>query len=169
MTSSGLMRGKRGLIMGVANERSIAWGIAEALHAAGAELAFTYQGETFRKRVVPLKPKPTEPRSSTRPDDLVEQLFVIALYCLFLGDRVLEDEELPALGVAAARSRLAGRQDLEDKLVRHRVGLQPPHRPHRMHDVENIAAQRNVVRHVLLLGARRAGSADCRQWSPGRL
>jgi len=54
MTSGGLMRGKRGLIMGVANERSIAWGIAEALHAAGAELAFTYQGETFRKRVVPL-------------------------------------------------------------------------------------------------------------------
>ncbi len=49
-----LMRGKRGLIMGVANERSIAWGIAKAMAAAGAELAFTYQGEAFGKRVQPL-------------------------------------------------------------------------------------------------------------------
>jgi enoyl-[acyl-carrier protein] reductase I len=49
-----LMRGKRGLVMGVANERSIAWGIARALHAEGAELAFTYQGEAFGKRVEPL-------------------------------------------------------------------------------------------------------------------
>ena len=49
-----LMAGKRGLVMGVANDRSIAWGIARALHAEGAELAFTYQGEAFEKRVVPL-------------------------------------------------------------------------------------------------------------------
>lgn len=49
-----LMRGKRGLIMGVANDHSIAWGIAKALHAEGAELAFTYQGEGFGKRVRPL-------------------------------------------------------------------------------------------------------------------
>jgi enoyl-[acyl-carrier protein] reductase I len=49
-----LMAGKRGLIMGVANERSIAWGIAKAVHAQGAELAFTYQGEAFGKRVRPL-------------------------------------------------------------------------------------------------------------------
>ncbi len=48
------MRGKRGLVMGVANDRSIAWGIAKALHAEGAELAFAYQGEAFKKRVVPL-------------------------------------------------------------------------------------------------------------------
>jgi enoyl-[acyl-carrier protein] reductase I len=48
------MKGKRGLIMGVANNRSIAWGVAEALHKAGAELAFTYQGDVFKKRVVPL-------------------------------------------------------------------------------------------------------------------
>jgi enoyl-[acyl-carrier protein] reductase I len=54
MALEGLMRGKRGLIMGVANNRSIAWGVADALHKAGAELAFTYQGEVFRKRVVPL-------------------------------------------------------------------------------------------------------------------
>ena len=49
-----LMAGKRGLVMGVANERSIAWGIASALHAEGAELAFSYQGEAFGKRVEPL-------------------------------------------------------------------------------------------------------------------
>jgi enoyl-[acyl-carrier protein] reductase I len=53
-TTGGLLAGKRGLIMGVANERSIAWGIAQALHEQGAELAFTYLGDTFRKRVVPL-------------------------------------------------------------------------------------------------------------------
>jgi enoyl-[acyl-carrier protein] reductase I len=54
MAFDGLMKGKRGLIMGVANNRSIAWGVAEALHKAGAELAFSYQGEVFKKRVVPL-------------------------------------------------------------------------------------------------------------------
>jgi len=49
-----LMAGKRGLIMGVANERSIAWGIAAAVHAQGATLAFTFQGEALEKRVRPL-------------------------------------------------------------------------------------------------------------------
>lgn len=53
-SAAGLMRGKRGLIMGVANDHSIAWGIAKALHAEGAELAFTYQGEAFGRRVKPL-------------------------------------------------------------------------------------------------------------------
>ncbi|ADO41293.1 enoyl-ACP reductase FabI [Ketogulonicigenium vulgare] len=48
------LNGKRGLIMGVANDHSIAWGIAKAMHEAGAELAFTYQGEAFGKRVAPL-------------------------------------------------------------------------------------------------------------------
>lgn len=52
--SGSLMAGKRGLIMGVANDRSIAWGIAAAVAAQGAELAFTYQGEALQKRVVPL-------------------------------------------------------------------------------------------------------------------
>jgi len=51
---SGLMRGKRGLILGVANNRSIAWGIAKACRAQGAELAFTYQGDSLKKRVEPL-------------------------------------------------------------------------------------------------------------------
>jgi enoyl-[acyl-carrier protein] reductase I len=49
-----LMAGKRGLILGVANNRSIAWGIAKAAHAQGAEIAFTYQGDALKKRVVPL-------------------------------------------------------------------------------------------------------------------
>ncbi|HEX2215957.1 MAG TPA: SDR family oxidoreductase, partial [Xanthobacteraceae bacterium] len=52
--ASGLMGGKRGLILGVANNRSIAWGIAKAARAHGAELAFTYQGEALKKRVGPL-------------------------------------------------------------------------------------------------------------------
>ncbi|GLS44994.1 enoyl-ACP reductase FabI [Methylobacterium brachythecii] len=51
---TGLMTGKRGLIMGVANNHSIAWGIAQALHVQGAELAFTYQGDALGKRVAPL-------------------------------------------------------------------------------------------------------------------
>ena len=50
----GLMAGKRGLIMGLANNRSMAWGIAKSLHSAGAEIALTYQGDALRKRVEPL-------------------------------------------------------------------------------------------------------------------
>lgn len=51
---SGIMQGKRALVTGVANERSIAWAIAEAFRAQGAELAFTYQGETMERRVRPI-------------------------------------------------------------------------------------------------------------------
>ena len=55
MTSgSGLMAGKKGLVMGVANDRSIAWHIAKAAHEQGAEMAFTFQGEALQKRVTPL-------------------------------------------------------------------------------------------------------------------
>ena len=54
---TGLMTGKRGLIMGVANDHSIAWGIAKALHDHGAQLAFTYQGEALGRRVGPLAAK----------------------------------------------------------------------------------------------------------------
>jgi enoyl-[acyl-carrier protein] reductase I len=52
-----IMKGRRGLIMGVANDHSIAWGIAQVLHRHGAELAFTYQGEAFGRRVKPLAEK----------------------------------------------------------------------------------------------------------------
>jgi len=54
MAFEGVMKGKRGLIMGVANDRSIAWGVAKVLHDAGAELAFSYLGDAFKKRVLPL-------------------------------------------------------------------------------------------------------------------
>jgi enoyl-[acyl-carrier protein] reductase I len=54
MTRSPLMAGKRGLIMGVANNHSLAWGIAQSLAAHGAELAFTFQGDALKKRVEPL-------------------------------------------------------------------------------------------------------------------
>ena len=59
---TGLMAGRRGLIMGVANDHSIAWGIAQVLASQGAEIAFTYQGDTFKKRVVPLV-QPLNPTS----------------------------------------------------------------------------------------------------------
>ena len=52
-----LMKGKKGLIMGVANERSIAWGISQKLTEAGAELAFTYPADALKKRVIPLAEK----------------------------------------------------------------------------------------------------------------
>jgi len=51
---TGLMAGKRGLMMGLANDKSLAWGIAQKLHEAGAELAFSYQGQALEKRVRPL-------------------------------------------------------------------------------------------------------------------
>lgn len=54
VNANGLMAGKRGLIMGVANDHSIAWGIARSLREQGAELAFTYQGDALKKRVEPL-------------------------------------------------------------------------------------------------------------------
>ncbi len=52
--TTGLLAGKRGLIMGLANDKSIAWGIARVCAEHGAELAFSYQGDAFRKRVEPL-------------------------------------------------------------------------------------------------------------------
>ena len=75
---NGLMAGKRGLIMGVANNHSIAWGIAKSLAAQGAELAFTYQGEALAKRVRPLAesvgskmvlPCDVNAESQARPED----------------------------------------------------------------------------------------------------
>ena len=54
LLSNAILAGRRGLVMGVANSRSIAWGIAKACHAAGAQLAFTYQGDALEKRVRPL-------------------------------------------------------------------------------------------------------------------
>ncbi len=78
MTKHGLMQGKRGLIMGVANDKSLAWGIASELAAHGAELAFTYQGDVLLKRVEPLASSVGStfliPCDVTRDEDL-DQVF----------------------------------------------------------------------------------------------
>ena len=78
---TGLMTGKRGLIMGVANDRSLAWGIAQACAAQGAELAFSYQGEALEKRVRPL----------------AEQLGVARLYECDVADEASMDAAFAAL------------------------------------------------------------------------
>jgi enoyl-[acyl-carrier protein] reductase I len=76
--STGLMQGKRGLIMGLANDKSIAWGIAQAVAAQGAELAFSYQGEALKKRVEPLAASLGEPwlyECDVASDDSIDALF----------------------------------------------------------------------------------------------
>lgn len=73
-----LMAGKRGLIMGVANDRSIAWGIASALAAQGAELAFTYQGEALQKRVMPLAASVNA--TIVEPCDVTDEASVVRLF-----------------------------------------------------------------------------------------
>ncbi|MGA7657993.1 MAG: enoyl-ACP reductase FabI [Methylocella sp.] len=76
----GLMRGKRGLVMGVANDHSIAWGIAKALSEHGAELAFSYQGEAFGKRIAPLAQSLGAPLvlpCDVEDIDSVDQLFAV--------------------------------------------------------------------------------------------
>ncbi len=76
--SGGLMAGKRGLIMGVANDHSIAWGIARELRAQGADLAFTFQGAAFEKRVRPL----AESVDSTlvMPCDVEDEVAIAAVF-----------------------------------------------------------------------------------------
>jgi enoyl-[acyl-carrier protein] reductase I len=76
-----LMKGKRGLIMGLANDKSIAWGIAQSLHAQGAELAFNYQGDALKKRVEPLAASlgsdmvfPCDVRDEASVDELFAQV-----------------------------------------------------------------------------------------------
>ncbi len=73
-----LMAGKRGLIMGVANDRSIAWGIANTLAAHGAELAFTYQGEALQKRVMPLAASVGS--TIVEPCDVTDEASVVKLF-----------------------------------------------------------------------------------------
>ncbi|WP_074769035.1 enoyl-ACP reductase FabI [Magnetospirillum fulvum] len=73
-----LMAGKRGLVMGVANDRSIAWGIAQAARAQGAELAFTYQGEALEKRVRPLAE--TVGSSLVLPCDVSDEASIDAVF-----------------------------------------------------------------------------------------
>jgi enoyl-[acyl-carrier protein] reductase I len=77
------MAGRRGLIMGVANERSIAWGIAKSLAAEGAELAFTYQGEALEKRVRPLAASIGS--TVIEPCDVTDEASVAALFATLKG------------------------------------------------------------------------------------
>ena len=77
MTSQ-LMAGKRGLVMGVANDRSIAWGIAKALHGAGAQVAFTYQGDALKKRVDPLAASVNSP--AVLPCDVTDPASIDACF-----------------------------------------------------------------------------------------
>jgi enoyl-[acyl-carrier protein] reductase I len=76
--STGLMQGKRGLIMGLANDKSIAWGIAQAVAGQGAELAFSYQGEALKKRVEPLAASLGTPKlfeCDVASDESIDALF----------------------------------------------------------------------------------------------
>ena len=89
---SELMQGRRGLIMGVANDHSIAWGIAKAFAAHGAELAITHQGEGFERRVVPLAESvgarivmPADVQDAASLDTLFER--VVAIFRHADGER----------------------------------------------------------------------------------
>ena len=112
----GLMHGKRGLIMGVANDHSIAWGIAKTLAAHDAKLAFTYQGEALGKRVKPL--------AASVGADLVLPCDVEDIASV---DAVFAEIE-PRLGLA----RFPG--------PRHRLFRQDPaHRPLRRHHARELS------------------------------
>jgi enoyl-[acyl-carrier protein] reductase I len=82
--SGTLMQGRRGLVMGVANDRSIAWGIAAACAAQGAELAFTYQGESLQKRVEPLAASVGS--SIVLPCDVTEEASIDAVFAALAAD-----------------------------------------------------------------------------------
>ena len=97
----GLLEGKRGLVMGVANDRSIAWGIARALAAQGAELAFTYQGEAFGKRV--------EPLAASLGSDILLDVDVTNDASLEAAFAALEDRWGRLAPLAAAGARVARR------------------------------------------------------------
>ena len=92
-----LMKGKKGLIMGVANERSIAWGISQKLAEAGAELAFTYLGDALKKRVIPLAEKLNSKTGSLRVANLTlnskaENLDLIVFAGKTDENEILKDE-----------------------------------------------------------------------------
>ncbi|MEO8559565.1 MAG: enoyl-ACP reductase FabI [Rhodospirillales bacterium] len=101
-----LMAGKKGVIMGVANNRSIAWGIAKALHAHGAELAFTFQGEALEKRVRPLA---TELKSQIiEPCDVSDAASIDALFAKLKNEWGSIDFLVHAIGFSD-KDQLKGR------------------------------------------------------------
>src|SRR5262249_40398666 len=133
-----LMKGKRGLVMGVANDRSIAWGIASAVAAQGAELAFTYQGEPLLKRVTPLAAsvgsKILLPCDVTH-EDSIKQVFAalkekwgtldFLVHCIAFSDK----NELDGLYVDTTRANFLHTMDIScysfTALCRHAVPLMP--------------------------------------------
>ncbi|MDP3897880.1 MAG: SDR family oxidoreductase, partial [Mesorhizobium sp.] len=101
----GLMKGKRGLIMGVANDHSIAWGIARTLAAHGAELAFTYQGEGFGRRVRPLAE--TIGASLVLPCDVEDSASIDSVFDTLKSERGSLDFVVHAIGFSD-RNELKG-------------------------------------------------------------
>ncbi|MGR3365664.1 MAG: enoyl-ACP reductase FabI [Maritimibacter harenae] len=104
--AAGLMEGKRGLIMGLANDKSIAWGIARACAEAGAELAFSYQGEQMKKRVLPLAEQLGS--SFVVPCDVSEEESIDALFAKLEEEWGTIDFIVHAIGFSD-KSQLRGR------------------------------------------------------------
>ncbi len=104
--SNGLMEGKRGLIMGLANDKSMAWGIAKACRDAGAELAFSYQGEQLLKRVGPLAEQVGS--SLVLPCDVTDEASVDALFAALEKEWGTLDFIVHAIGFSD-KSQLRGR------------------------------------------------------------
>jgi enoyl-[acyl-carrier protein] reductase I len=104
--SNQLMAGKRGLIMGLANDRSIAWGIARACADAGADLAFSYQGEALKKRVVPLADQLGS--QIVLPCDVGEEASIDALFAALRAEWGQLDFVVHAIGFSD-KSELRGR------------------------------------------------------------
>ena len=109
-----LMKGKRGLIMGVANKNSIAWAIARQLHAQGAELAFTYQGDALLRRVKPLAESLIAPSANSEP---------FLLECDVTNDQQMEStfhrlkEDWGQIDFLVHAIAFAGRDQLEGSFV----------------------------------------------------
>ena len=104
--SGSLMEGKRGLIMGVANSRSLAWGIAEAVAAQGAELAFTYQGEAVERRVRPLAD--SVGATIVEPCDVTDEASMDAVFEVLLNEWGYLDFLVHAIGFSD-KDQLRGR------------------------------------------------------------
>ncbi|WP_299839802.1 enoyl-ACP reductase FabI [uncultured Paracoccus sp.] len=104
--NTGLMAGKRGLIMGLANDKSIAWGIAQAVAAQGAELAFSYQGDALKKRVDPLAAEVGS--SLVLPCDVGDEASIDALFAALKAEWGTLDFVVHAIGFSD-KEQLRGR------------------------------------------------------------